>query len=130
MASIKPYPTTKKDNTVDTLFGIAVADPYRWLEDDTSKETNDWVNAQNDVTFDYLNHIPFRDSVRKRLGEVFSYERLSAPFKEGDFYYFYKNDGLQNHSVLYRKKGENGTPEVFLDPNTFSKDGTTVIINQ
>jgi prolyl oligopeptidase len=127
MASVKPYPVTKKDNTVDTLFGTPVADPYRWLENDTSKETAEWVNAQNDVTFDYLNHIPFRDSVRKRLGEVFNYERLSAPFKEGDFYYFYKNDGLQNHSVLYRKKGENGTPEVFLDPNTFSTDGTTAL---
>src|SRR5882757_6681606 len=86
-ASVKPYPATQKDTTVDTLFGVPVADPYRWLENDTSKETNDWVTAQNDVTFDYLNHIPFRDSVRKRLGEVFSYERLSAPFKEGDFYY-------------------------------------------
>lgn len=126
-AAVKPYPQTKKVDTVDTYFGINVADPYRWLENDTSKETSDWVTAQNDVTFDYLNHIPFRDSVRKRLEQVYNYERLSAPFKEGDFYYFYKNNGLQNHSVLYRKKGEDGTPEVFLDPNTFSKDGTTAL---
>ena len=123
--SVKPYPQTKKADTVDTLFGTQVADPYRWLENDTASETADWVSAQNDVTFDYLNHIPFRDSVKKRLEKLYNYERLSAPFKQGEFYYFYKNNGLQNHSVLYRKKGESGTPEVFLDPNTFSKDGTT-----
>ncbi len=126
-ASVKPYPQTKKVDTVNTFFGTQVADPYRWLENDTAKETNEWVAAQNDVTFDYLNHIPFRDSVRARLEKLYNYERLSAPFKQGEFYYFYKNNGLQNHSVLYRKKGENGTPEVFLDPNTFSKDGTTAL---
>ncbi|HEY5826142.1 MAG TPA: prolyl oligopeptidase family serine peptidase [Cyclobacteriaceae bacterium] len=124
-ASVKPYPQTKKVDTVNTFFGTEVADPYRWLENDTAKETSDWVAAQNDVTFDYLNHIPFRDSVKKRLEKLYNYERLGAPFKQGEFYYFYKNNGLQNHSVLYRKKGESGTPEIFLDPNTFSKDGTT-----
>jgi len=124
-ASVKPYPQTKKVDTVNTFFGTQVADPYRWLENDTAKETADWVTAQNDVTFDYLNHIPFRDSVRARLEKLYNYERLGAPFKQGEFYYYYKNNGLQNHSVLYRKKGENGAPEVFLDPNTFSKDGTT-----
>lgn len=119
------YPPTKKVDTTDVYFGTSVPDPYRWLETDTSQETADWVKAQNDVTFGYLNNISYRDKVKKRLEELYNYERLSAPFKEGAYYYFYKNDGLQNHSVLYRKQGENGTPEVFLDPNTFSKDGTT-----
>ena len=119
------YPETKKVDTVDTYFGEQVADPYRWLEDDTAKETSEWVKAQNDITFGFLEKIPYRETVKKRLEQVYNYERLGAPFKEGEWYYFYKNDGLQNHSVLYRKKGENGTPEVFLDPNTFSKDGTT-----
>ena len=119
------YPETKKVDTVDTYFGEQVADPYRWLENDTAKETSEWVKAQNDITFGFLEKIPYRETVKKRLEQVYNYERLGAPFKEGEWYYFYKNDGLQNHSVLYRKKGENGTPEVFLDPNTFSKDGTT-----
>jgi prolyl oligopeptidase len=119
------YPETKKVDTVDTYFGEQVADPYRWLENDTAKETGEWVKAQNDITFGFLEKIPYRETVKKRLEEVYNYERLGAPFKEGEWHYFYKNDGLQNHSVLYRKKGENGTPEVFLDPNTFSKDGTT-----
>lgn len=119
------YPMTKKVDTVDTYHGVAVSDPYRWLENDTTQETAQWVEAQNDVTFAYLKNINYRDRVLKRLESIFNYERLSAPFREGDHYYFYKNDGLQNHSVLYRKKRINGTPEVFLDPNTFSKDGTT-----
>ena len=119
------YPETKKVDTVDTYFGEQVADPYRWLENDTAKETSEWMKAQNDITFGFLEKIPYRETVKKRLEQVYNYERLGAPFKEGEWYYFYKNDGLQNHSVLYRKKGENGTPEVFLDPNTFSKDGTT-----
>ncbi|HEY8934815.1 MAG TPA: prolyl oligopeptidase family serine peptidase, partial [Cyclobacteriaceae bacterium] len=121
------YPNTLKSDTVDTYFGESVADPYRWLEDDTAKNTADWVKAQNDLTFAYLSKIPYRDKIKKRMEEVFNYERLSAPFKEGDYYYFYKNDGLQNQSVLYRKKDEHGTPEIFLDPNTFSKDGTTAL---
>lgn len=119
------YPETKKVDTTDTYFGIPVADPYRWLENDTTKETAEWVSAQNELTFGYLNSIPYRETVKKRLEALYNYERLSAPFKEGNYYYFYKNDGLQNHSVLYRKKEENGVAEVFLDPNTFSKDGTT-----
>jgi prolyl oligopeptidase len=119
------YPETKKVDTVDTYFGEQVADPYRWLENDTAKETAEWVKAQNDITFGFLEKIPYRETVKKRLEQVYNYERLGAPFKEGEWYYYYKNDGLQNHSVLYRKKGETGTPEVFLDPNTFSKDGTT-----
>lgn len=119
------YPMTKKVDTVDTYHGVAVSDPYRWLENDTTQETAQWVEAQNDVTFAYLKNINYRERVLKRLESIYNYERLSAPFREGDHYYYYKNDGLQNHSVLYRKKGINGTPEVFLDPNTFSKDGTT-----
>src|SRR5690349_8242791 len=119
------YPETAKVDSADTYFGEEVKDPYRWLEDDRSEETAAWVKAQNDITFGYLKNIPYRDRIRERLEKLYDYERLSAPFKEGDYYYFYKNDGLQNHSVLYRKKELNGTAEVFLDPNTFSKDGTT-----
>ena len=118
------YPETKKGEVTDTLFGTVVADPYRWLENDTTEETAAWVKAQNEVTFGFLESIPYRDDIRKRLEELNNYEKLSAPFQEGEFEYFYKNDGLQNHSVIYRKKGE-GEAEVFLDPNTFSKDGTT-----
>jgi prolyl oligopeptidase len=124
-ASASVYPTTKKVDTVDTYHGIQVPDPYRWLETDTSKETSDWVKSQNEVTFAYLKNIKYRDKVLKRLEEVFNYERLTAPSKEGEYYYFYKNDGLQNHNVLYRKKGLDGASEVFLDPNKFSADGTT-----
>src|SRR6187402_319533 len=118
------YPETKKVDTVDTYFGTQVSDPYRWLENDTTKETGDWVKAQNEVTFGFLSKIPYRETVKKRLEEIFNYERLSAPFKQGDYFYFYKNNGLQNQSVLYRKKGENGVAEVFLDPNKFKADGT------
>ena len=121
------YPETKKVDTVDTYFGTQVPDPYRWLENDTTKETGDWVKSQNDVTFAYLKNISYRDVVKKRIESLNDYEKLSAPFREGDYYYFYKNTGLQNHSVLYRKRGETGTPEVYLDPNTFSKDGTTAM---
>lgn len=118
------YPLTTKVDTVDTYFDTAVPDPYRWLEDDTSQQTAEWVKSQNEVTFAYLNNISYRDKIKKRLEKIFNYERLSAPFREGEFFYFYKNDGLQNQSVLYRKKGENGEPEVFLDPNKFKEDGT------
>ena len=118
------YPQTKKVNTVDTYFGTEINDPYRWLEDDRSKETEAWVKAQNEVTFNYLNKIPFRENFKKRLEEIWNYEKYSAPFKRGEYTYYYKNDGLQNQSVLYRQKGEEN-PEVFLNPNTFTKDGTT-----
>ena len=119
------YPETAKVDTIDKYFGEDVADPYRWLEDDRSSETAGWVKAQNDITFGYLENIPYRNKIKDRLEQLYDYERLSAPFKEGDYYYFYKNDGLQNHSVLYRKKELNGPSELFLDPNTFSNDGTT-----
>lgn len=124
MSALK-YPETVKTDSVDTYFGEDVADPYRWLEDDRSAETAAWVKAQNEITFSYLDNIPYRDKIRKRLETLYDYERLSAPSREGDYYYYYKNDGLQNHSVLYRKKTLDGSPEIFLDPNTFSEDGTT-----
>jgi prolyl oligopeptidase len=118
------YPETAKVDTVDTYFGTEVPDPYRWLEDDRSPETEDWVQRENEVTFSYLEKIPYREELKNRLEKLWNYERLGTPFKEGDFTYFSKNDGLQNQSVIYRKKGE-GEVEVFLDPNKFSDDGTT-----
>ena len=119
------YPETKKVDTVDNYFGTEVKDPYRWLEDDRSEETEEWVKTQNKVTFDYLEQIPFREDLKKRLSDLWNYEKVGSPFKEGDYTYFYKNDGLQNQYVLYRFKNEGDEPEVFLDPNTFSEDGTT-----
>lgn len=122
---IKSYPETEKDTTIiDEYFGTEVPDPYRWLENDTSAATAEWVEAENEVTFGYLSQIPFRSSLRERLEELWNYEKYSAPFKEGRWTYFYKNDGLQDQSVLYRQQ-EDREPEVFLDPNTFSEDGTT-----
>ena len=118
------YPETKKGEVVDTYFDTQVADPYRWLEDDMSEETAQWVKTQNKVTFDYLSQIPYRDKLKERLTKLMDYEKISAPFKEGKYTYFYKNDGLQNQYVIYRQV-EGGEPEVFLDPNTFSDDGTT-----
>lgn len=118
------YPITKKIDSVDTYFGVDVPDPYRWLEDDRSAETENWVKEQNGTTFNYLDRISFRDDLKKRLEKLWNYEKLGSPFKEGNYTYFYKNDGLQNQYVVYRKK-DNGEVEVFLDPNSFSKDGTT-----
>ena len=118
------YPETKKGTVVDTYFGENVADPYRWLEDDMSDETAQWVKTQNNLTFSYLEQIPYRDTLKQRLEKLMNYEKISAPFTEGDYTYFYKNDGLQNQYVLYRSK-DGGEAEIFLDPNTFSEDGTT-----
>lgn len=118
------YPTTKKVDTSTVYFGTTVNDPYRWLENDRSEETAVWVGAQNEVTFGYLQQIPFRDQLKSRMEKVWNYERISAPFTEGKYTYYYKNNGLQNQSVLYRKD-VNGKEEVFLDPNGFSKDGST-----
>jgi len=118
------YPETRKMDQVDEFFGTKVVDPYRWLEDDRSDETQNWVTRENEVTTTYLSQIPFRDAIKKRLTELWNYEKYGAPFKEGGYTYFYKNNGLQNQSVLYRQK-VGGAPEVFLDPNTFSEDGTT-----
>ena len=121
------YPMTKKTDTVDNYFGTAVNDPYRWLEDDRSEETEAWVKEENAVTFGYLDKIPFRKDLKNRLEQLWNYEKLSSPFKEGDYTYFYKNDGLQNQYVVYRQK-ENLEAEVFLDPNSFSEDGTTSLM--
>ncbi|WP_426486678.1 prolyl oligopeptidase family serine peptidase [Flavobacterium sp. 2] len=118
------YPETKKGETVDVYFDTKVSDPYRWLEDDKSAETGAWVKAQNEVTYGYLDKIPFRDELKKRFEKLWNYEKIEAPYKEGKFTYYSKNNGLQNQSVVYRKD-QNGKEEVFLDPNTFSKDGTT-----
>lgn len=118
------YPKTNKIEVSDTYFGTIIKDPYRWLEDDRSEDTKVWVEAENKVTQAYLSKIPFRDAIKQRLEILWNYEKYTAPFKEGNYTYFYKNDGLQNQYVLYRQK-DNGLPVVFLDPNTFSKDATT-----
>ncbi|MEJ1242057.1 prolyl oligopeptidase family serine peptidase [Chryseolinea sp. T2] len=119
------YPVSKKGDTVDVYFGESVADPYRWMENDTSAEVADWVAEENKVTFGFLGKIPYREEIRTRLETLNNYEKLGSPFTKGEYIYYFRNEGLQNHSVLYRRKGEQGEPEVFLDPNTFSSDGTT-----
>jgi prolyl oligopeptidase len=120
------YPQTQKDTTVkDTYFGTTVPDPYRWLENDTSAETAAWVKEQNKVTDNYLGQIPFRDAIKARYEKLYNYEKYSAPFRQGKHMYYYKNSGLQNQSVLYREADGTNAPEEFLDPNAFSKDGTT-----
>ena len=121
------YPVTQKVDTVDTYFGTEVKDPYRWLEDDRSTETEAWVKTQNAATFGYLDKIPFREDLKNRLEKLWNYEKLGSPFTEGDYTYFYKNDGLQNQYVVYRQK-EGEEAEVFLDPNGFSEDGTTSLM--
>lgn len=120
------YPETKKVDTITNYFGTDVKDPYRWLEDDRSEETGDWVKTQNEATFGYLDNIPYREELKERLEKLWNYEKVGSPFKEGDYTYFYKNDGLQNQYVIYRhKNGEDASKaEVFLDPNTFKEDGT------
>ncbi|MGR5000030.1 prolyl oligopeptidase family serine peptidase [Vibrio celticus] len=124
MSYLKEYPVTNKQIVSDDYFGQIIEDPYRWLEDDRSDETAQWVASQNEVTFDYLAQIPYRAELRERLAKAQDYKKSSQPFVRGDYTYFYKNDGLQNHSILYRQK-EGQQVEVFLDPNTFSEDGTT-----
>jgi prolyl oligopeptidase len=118
------YPITKTIDAVDSYFGVEVKDPYRWLEDDRSTDTEAWVKAQNKSTFEYLDNIPFKSELKKRLTDLWNFKKVGAPFKEGDYIYYSKNDGLQNQNVVYRKKGEDGLEEMFLDPNTFSQDGT------
>ncbi|WP_418636787.1 prolyl oligopeptidase family serine peptidase [Winogradskyella sp.] len=120
------YPKTNKIVVTDTIFGETVSDPYRWLEDDRSKETEAWVKSQNETTFGYLDNIPYREELKERLTKLWNYEKIGSPFKEGDYTYFYKNDGLQNQYVIYRYKtdADPSTAEVFLDPNTFKEDGT------
>ncbi len=121
------YPETRKDTIVDDYFGTKVPDPYRWLEDDNSEETKAWVDAQNKVTFDYLNQIPFRQKIIDRLTEMLNYERYSTPFKKSGKYFYFKNDGLQNQSVLYMLENLNAKPVVILDPNKLSEDGTVAL---
>ena len=121
------YPETKKVDQVDEYFGVTVPDPYRWLEDDHSTETAEWVNAQNDVTNQYLNEIPFRGELKDKLTTLMNYERYSSPFKRNSKYYFFKNNGLQNQDVLYVQNTLNDDPRVFLDANRFSDDGTVAL---
>jgi prolyl oligopeptidase len=121
------YPETRTVGHVDVYHGTEVADPYRWLEDETSAETAAWVEAQNKVTFAYLEQIPFRKALFERLQRLYDHERYSAPSRKGEYFFFRKNDGLQNQSVLYIQKGLDGTPEVLLDPNTWSEDGTVIL---
>ena len=118
------YPETTKGKTIDNYFGNEVSDPYRWLEDDRSKQTENWVKSQNSVTLNYMSQIPYRDKIKERMTQLWNYEKYSSPTTHGEFDYFYKNDGLQNQYVLYRQKTDQEV-EIFLDPNTFSKDGTT-----
>jgi len=121
------YPVTRKDNVVEDYHGTKVADPYRWLEVDTAKEVEAWVKAENAVTEEYLSKIPYRNAIRERLTQLWNYPKFGVPYHEGEYYIFSKNDGLQNQSVLYIQKGLNGTPEVLLDPNKLSKDGTVAL---
>ncbi len=121
------YPETKTVEQTDDYHGTAVADPYRWLEADTAQDVEAWVQTQNQVTFGYLEQIPYREKIEERLTELVNYPRYSSPFRAGEYYFFYKNDGLQNQSVIYIQKGLDGEPEVFIDPNALSKDGTVAV---
>ena len=121
------YPETKKDLITENYFGTSIADPYRWLENDTSAETKKWVDAENKVTQNYLAQIPYREDIKNRLTEIWNYPKESAPFKAGEYYFFTKNDGLQNQSVWFIKKGLEGKEELFLDPNQLSADGTASV---
>lgn len=122
-----PYPDAQKDSTVDDYFGTKVADPYRWMEDDNAQQTADWVAAENTVTRDYLDRIPYRAALKERLTRLWNYPKYGVPSKEGDYYFFFENDGLQNQSILYRQKGPDAPAEVFLDPNTLSDEGTMAL---
>lgn len=126
--TMKPYPQTAKVDVTDNYHGTVVADPYRWLEDDNSPETAAWVAAENEVTFDYLSQIPYRTAIETRLTELWNYEKVSSPRQVGDYYFVFRNDGLQNQSVLYILDSlEDDDPEVFLDPNALSPDGTVAL---
>src|SRR5260370_2968200 len=118
------YPEAGKAEQVDAYHGVKVADPYRWLEDDRSEETALWVKAENELTFTYLDKIPYRAQVMNRLEQLYNYPKYTAPFRRGEVYIFSKKDGLQNQDVLYLQKGLEGTPELLLHPNKFSAPGT------
>ncbi len=122
------YPSTDKDSiTSDDYHGTMVTDSYRWLEYDTASNVEAWVTAQNKVTFGYLEQIPFRSKIKDRLNDIFNYPKYSSPFRVGDYYFFSKNDGLQNQSVIYYQLGLEGEAKVFLDPNKMSEDGTSAV---
>ncbi|MCB0688968.1 MAG: S9 family peptidase, partial [Saprospiraceae bacterium] len=118
------YPVTSRDSVMEEYHGQAIKDPYRWLEDDHSEKTKEWVQEENAVTNEYLSQIPFRNLIRNRLEQIWNYERYGTPFKKGGKYYYFKNDGLQNQSVLYQQESLHGPATIILDPNTFSTDGT------
>src|SRR5579862_9798326 len=119
------YPNSTRMDHFDTYFGEKVADPYRWLQDENSPETVKWVEAQNKVTFSYLDDIPYRQNIKARLEKLYNYVRYGAPFRNGDYFFFAKNDGLQNQSIYYIQKGLDGNPSILIDPNKFSPDGTS-----
>ncbi|NEP28138.1 MAG: S9 family peptidase, partial [Moorea sp. SIO3I6] len=121
------YPKSRKADQVDDYHGTLVADPYRWLEDPDSEETKAWVEAQNQVTFGYLSEIPTRETLKQRITKLWNYEKYSTPFKKGDRYFYFKNDGLQNQSVLYTLTSLDAEPTLLLDPNTLSEDGTVAL---
>ncbi len=121
------YPDTARGDVVDNYHGKEIADPYRWLEDDMSEKTAAWVKAQNEITFSYLESIPFRDAVKKRMTEIWNYPKMGTPDKEGDYYFYSYNSGLQNQSIIFMKRNLDSEGEVFLDPNTFSDDGTVAL---
>jgi len=121
------YPATAKTHVVDTYHGVRVEDPYRWLEDDNAPATQDWVKRQNEVTFGYLNQIPQREGIRKRMAQLFNFERFGVPSKQGNRYFFSRNDGLQNQSVWYTATRLDVEPTLLLDPNKLSADGTVAI---
>jgi prolyl oligopeptidase len=121
------YPGTRQSDQTDDYHGVKVADPYRWLEDDNSAETKAWVEAQNKVTFAYLEQIPQRAAIKSRLTELSNYERYGIPFKQGERYFIAKNDGLQNQSVLYTMASLDAEPKLLLDPNQLSADGTVAL---
>ena len=125
LAQSLQYPAARKTEQTDTYHGVKVSDPYRWLEDDRSEEVARWVKAENEATFSYLDKIPYRAQVMKRLEQVYNYPKYGQPFRRGKFYFFSKNDGLQNQSVFYVQEGLDGKPELLVDPNKFSADGTS-----
>lgn len=128
MTKVIEYPATEREGVVDNYHGVEIADPYRWLEDDMSERTAEWVKAQNEVTFGYLNSLPQREAIRERLTELWNYPSQSAPSKRGEWYYISRNSGLQNQSVIYRKRNlADKEEEVFFDPNTLSDDGTVAL---
>ncbi|MCF7811029.1 prolyl oligopeptidase family serine peptidase [bacterium] len=121
------YPPTKRSDVIDNLHGVNIPDPYRWLEDIDSEETRNWIEAQNKLTFDFLNKIPARKKINSRLSELWAYDKYSPPFKRGNRYFYFKQQGLQNQVVLYKMDSLNDDPQVLIDPNTLSKDGTIAL---